>query len=249
MGTYDGQEISEALAILLHEMGRARVGFDQDERAGTVYALIAVGRFVDYLVRQQGSESQHPQNLSSPLFRLATALNDLNRGVRAPMLLPNPDSTRVVTDEAEDKAEGRKAGVSFELLQGRATAAAAMEICMKTGMGEMEASRYVAKRIKDTIIAASGRGNPNLQPRNWRNEVRGLSVTAAFSELPADAPEPKQAAGTFNEIVRAFTSVADCQSLTSEQIRSAVDRLLASSHAIRPAPGKSEMPRGFPRTP
>ncbi len=133
--------VTANLARLKDQLEEARKLYDrgtnQDDRgiiqgrAGAYYALIYVIHFL--------CSSSVPVNLTAPLFNLATALLDLDRGVVNPIL------EKAITESGSASA-GRPPDAMMDAML-KAWSAVALELCMRAGDKKEDAARRVHRAI------------------------------------------------------------------------------------------------------
>ena len=192
-------------------------------RGAPLLAVVEVLKFVGRLStldRDLGRFSEPAPDIT--LARLAHALIGIEEGTVDPILEPNKERRRRVLDAAEDKYQGNRAGHTANVLAGRATAAAAMEILMLAGRGRKEAAEEVAKALKSTPLLADSTGEHFRVVERWRDEIlkwekeakrelaagRGKNAgfrnetVARFKYLVGEAERLEQAGATAPQLVK-----------------------------------------------
>lgn len=147
-------DTSTDIERLQQRLGEAREAYDKGNNSGRVGALMAIMAVNDFLL-----EIGVSQELSGPIFEVATALQDLENGKQNPMLVK---SDAAKTKPPETITDG----------QVKAMAAAGMELLMRSGVGKEAAANQVFYAM------IKWNHSPKAEPKDyktiqaWRDRIK-----------------------------------------------------------------------------
>jgi hypothetical protein len=185
-----GKSRSEAFSKLLDRLREAAARHSEDGRDGAIHAVNSVAAFLlDF-------QEVNKEGLAIPLLNLAGALNDLDNGIRTPMLSKS-------TGAGRNKRSTSRRYLIAEI-------AAVRELMVQKGYRQKEAAKMIAERLNRIGVKNLGFGGlraPITQTtvQNWCNEFLkssgnsgpGQSYIERVAMVKTDDKAPKAEFGAF----------------------------------------------------